>query len=147
LLLTKKKVFQTLTKGVGIINTKRRPFKSLSPDKRLLAKGLAETVSRSFEKLDLVSPRRIVERKRRKTEGQGQERSASADADSRRRKRKERKESKAANGATVAPAHGKEVTIAKLGKFTFSLEVNNGAKKVPEVSDQVPTPWNVFIRH
>ena len=136
--------------GVGIINTKRRPFKSLSPEKRLLAKGLAETVSRSFEKLDLVSPRRIVERKRRKAEGQGQslgqgqsqaqERSASADADSRRKKRKERKESKVAAAAgaaaAAAPSHGKEVTIAKLGKFTFSLEVNSGAKKVPEMSEQ-----------
>ena len=122
-----------LRSGVGIINTKRRPFKSLSPDKRLLAKGLAETVSRSFEKLDLVSPRRIVERKRRKAESQDHERSASADADRGREKRKERKESKVAAAAAataVAPSHGgKEVTIAKLGKFTFSFEVNNGASK------------------
>ena len=127
--------------GVGIINTKRRPFKSLSPDKRLLAKGLAESVSRSFEKLDLVSPRRIVNKRKKTTTtttttGEGDPRSSSADADNRRRKRKERSGKDPAKTGAAPVSSGKELTIAKLGKFTFSLEVNNGAtKKVPEVVD------------
>jgi hypothetical protein len=123
---------------VGIINTKRRPFKSLSPDKRLLAKNLAESVSRSFEKLDLVSPRRIVAGRKKKTNPEGDARSSSADADNRRRKRKERssKEPTKTAAPVVPPAtSSKELTIAKLGRFTFSLEVNNAAKKVPEVVD------------
>ena len=130
-----KRSSRGIRSGVGIINTKRRPFKSLSPDKRLIAKNLAESVSRSFEKLDLVSPRKIVERKRKKTVTEGNERSASADADNRRRKRKERKETAKSSTTVAPPTHGKELTIAKLGKFTFSLEVNNGAKKVAEVVD------------
>lgn len=124
--------------GVGIINTKRRPFKSLSPDKRLLAKGLAESVSRSFEKLDLVSPRRIVNKRKKTTTttGEGDPRSSSADADNRRRKRKERSSKDPAKTGAAPVSSGKELTIAKLGKFTFSLEVNNGAtKKVPEAVD------------
>jgi len=116
--------------GVGIINTKRRPFKSLSPDKRLLAKGLAESVSRSFEKLDLVSPRRIVNKRKKTTTTTGEEdpRSSSADADNRRRKRKERSSKDPAKTGAAPVSSGKELTIAKLGKFTFSLETTPETK-------------------
>ena len=98
----------------------------------MLAKNLAESVSRSFEKLDLVSPRRIVAGRRKKTDAEGDARSSSADADNRRRKRKERSSK---TTAPVIPTGSKELTIARLGRFTFSLEVNNAAKKVAEVAD------------
>lgn len=95
------------SKSRGKSSTSAKRHKSLSPEKRL-ATSLAESVtyiSRSFEKLDLIGHRRR-QRKRRKS------RKSSAD-----RKRKE---------------EAKELTIAKLGRFKFSLEVNGGKQTAAE---------------
>ena len=87
---------------------RQRKHKSLSPEKRL-ASTLAQSmssISKSFEKLDLIGG--LHHRKR--------SRSHQNESQKKQRKRSE------ANAASAA-ASNKEVTIAKLGRFKFSVEV------------------------
>ena len=86
---------------------RQRKHKSLSPEKRL-ASTLAQSmssISKSFEKLDLIGHHR----KRSRSHHDQQ-------------KKRKRSEAAAATGSS-ASATNKEVTIAKLGRFKFSVEV------------------------
>jgi len=95
--------------------TKVRKHKSLSPEKRLattLAQSMS-SISKSFEKLDLVG------------RGRGQQRqplhSASSEQQPQSSHKKRRRSRQQQN--QEQPSKQKEVTIAKLGRFKFSVEV------------------------
>ena len=99
----------------------RRKHKSLSPEKRL-ASTLAQSmssISKSFEKLDLIGG--LHHRKR--------SRSHQNESQKKQRKRSE------ANAASAA-ASNKEVTIAKLGRFKFSVEVAKQFENERKKSDK-----------
>merc|ERR1712156_151048 len=96
------------------INTERK-HKSLSPEKRL-ANTLAQSmssISKSFEKLDLVGHNRLVGRRKSRSQGRS--------ADNQHNQKKQRRRSRP-NTDQQQPKQ-KEVTIAKLGRFKFSVEV------------------------
>ena len=94
---------------------KERKHKSLSPEKRL-ASTLAQSmssISKSFEKLDLVGGHRRHYRSR----GMSKSRSREENQVRKGHRRRSRTSEKAKETAA------KEVTIAKLGRFKFSVEV------------------------
>ena len=100
---------------------RQRKHKSLSPEKRL-ASTLAQSmssISKSFEKLDLIGG--LHHRKR--------SRSHQNESQKKQRKRSE------ANAASAA-ASNKEVTIAKLGRFKFSVEVAKQFENERKKSDK-----------
>ena len=89
---------------------RQRKHKSLSPEKRL-ASTLAQSmssISKSFEKLDLIGG--LHHRKRSRSHQNESQ-------------KKQRKRSEANAASAAAAASNKEVTIAKLGRFKFSVEV------------------------
>ena len=102
----------------------RRMHKSLSPEKRLkssLAHSMS-SISKSFEKLDMSQPRNGRSKGgRRKT---GEDGKKHGDRNQRRRSRPNKEDQQEnTNG-------GKEVTLAKLGRFKFSLEVKQNGLAV-----------------
>ena len=108
-----------------------RKHKSLSPEKRL-ASTLAQSmssISKSFEKLDLIGhSRRVSRANKNRTRDELHATSSSG-------QKKHRKRSKT-SAAPAAAEKQKEVTIAKLGRFKFSVEV---AKSFEEEEKGVTT--------
>ena len=109
-----------------------RPHKSLSPEKKLRS-ALGDAISKSFEKLDKVGggaeksksggdkADRLVD-SADKADDKGNNNSSAPDD---RHKRKRRRISSRSPGHHRRTSKKEEVTLAKLGRFKFSLEVNN----------------------
>ena len=121
--------------------TKVRKHKSLSPEKRLattLAQSMS-SISKSFEKLDLVG------RGRGRPLNSEQQPSGSGGGHKKRRRSRQQQNQE--------PSKQKEVTIAKLGRFKFSVEVakqfdeelskSKGQKRATEKASESSKPRKI----
>lgn len=117
-----------------------RKHKSLSPEKRL-ASTFAQSmssISKSFEKLDLVGHHRSKSHSRGQHQQHHRDRGAGEATGTEDHHRKRRRRSRP---PTEQPSQ-KEVTIAKLGRFKFSVEVAKHYEKEAKDDTQQKTTKN-----